>query len=245
MRAAVRGLGRFLWNVPIGLQLSAIYALLLATVLLLLGTALYSQINTFLIQNTADRMVRTTRPILIQPGGRGYFQYHPPNPFGDPRRPALSIDQVAAVLVQGLTASDVSVAVLDDSGSVVTATTSLFTGAEAYIPPLPSGWQNQIMGGDNSQTIGQWVLPNGSGGRSLVMVSPVVLVGDTVLPNTQLYLEQIASLEGADAILNQLRLYVVLGTVIGTILGVIAGLALTRVVLSPLDRMARTAAAIE
>src|SRR5205085_8986244 len=81
------------------------------------------------------------------------------------------------------------------------------------------------------------------GGRQLVVVQaisggPVAGVASARL------LVQAASLDAADAILNQLRLYLVLGLIIGTIVGMVAGLWLTRTVLQPLDRMARTAEAI-
>ena len=45
-----------LWSVPVGLQLSVIYALLVAATLTLLGWALYVQLDGFLVQNTAQRL---------------------------------------------------------------------------------------------------------------------------------------------------------------------------------------------
>src|SRR5437764_15090442 len=47
---------RTLWNVPVGLQLSVIYALLLAATLTMLGWALYTQLDSFLVRNTADHL---------------------------------------------------------------------------------------------------------------------------------------------------------------------------------------------
>src|SRR5207253_9213818 len=63
-------------------------------------------------------------------------------------------------------------------------------------------------------------------------------------PVPSFYLEQAASLEAADEVLNNVRIFLALGILVGTIVGVIAGLALTRVVLRPLDRMVGTAEAI-
>ena len=57
-------------------------------------------------------------------------------------------------------------------------------------------------------------------------------------------LEQSASLAGADAALNRLGLYLLLGVIGGTIAGLLLGTAFTRGVLRPLDRVADTAEAI-
>jgi two-component system OmpR family sensor kinase len=78
----------------------------------------------------------------------------------------------------------------------------------------------------------------------LVVLTPLTLTVNDGSPQTPLYLEQVTSLEGADAVLNQLRLYIVLGIVVGMAVGMAAGLALTRTILRPLDRMVRTAEAI-
>ena len=91
---------------------------------------------------------------------------------------------------------------------------------------------------------GQWIVPAAGGGRELVVVQALRAPVRCDEPQQRLLLLQAASLDAADAILNQLRLYLVLGLLIGTVVGVLAGLALTRAVLRPLDRMARTAEAI-
>lgn len=236
----VRAIG---WNVPVGLQLSVIYALLLAGVLSLLGFALYSQLDRFLIQNTADRLERTARPSLgpLSPLGRE-TPGRPDTGGTTPRdhRPARSLPQLASTLVRDLSSSDVAVAVLDETGAVITPTELLSGGAPPYIPPLPADWARSVAGG----TAAQWIVPTPSGERALVVLTPIVLPTSAESPQTRLFLEQVASLEAADGVLNQLRLYLGLGILIGTALGVIAGLALTRVVLRPLDRISRTAQAI-
>ena len=45
-----------LWRVPVGLQLSALYTLLLVAILALLGGRVYTQLDRFLVQNTATRL---------------------------------------------------------------------------------------------------------------------------------------------------------------------------------------------
>lgn len=216
------------WNVPVGLQLSVIYALLLAAVLTLLGFALYAQLDSFLIQNTRERLERTTSTTLQQ-----LF------PQRD-RRPPRTLESVTESLVRGLTSADVVVAVLDDHGHILSSSQSPAGGDPPYIPPLVTDWDDRIA----NNTITQWVASAPSGGRNLVVLTPLTLITGPDAPGTLLLLQQVASLESADAILNQLRLYLALGILIGTTLGVVAGLALTRVVLRPLDRISRTAEAI-
>ncbi len=55
MRGGKR-LRRLLWSVPLGLQLAVLYTLLLVGTLILLGTVLYSQLDRFLVDNTASRL---------------------------------------------------------------------------------------------------------------------------------------------------------------------------------------------
>jgi two-component system OmpR family sensor kinase len=77
-----------------------------------------------------------------------------------------------------------------------------------------------------------------------VVVQPIGILLFPGGAQQTIYLLQAASLEAADAVLGQLRLYLALGVLIGTLIGVFAGLALTRIVLKPLDRMVGTAEAI-
>src|SRR6266498_1308465 len=88
------------WNVPVGLQLSLIYAALVAATLALLGWALYAQLNNFLVQSTAERLGRLTSPDALR---------SPPPPRGG------SPDQGVSFLVHQLSEQDsnVSVAVLN------------------------------------------------------------------------------------------------------------------------------------
>lgn len=273
----------YLWRVPVGLQLSVIYTLLLAGVLALLGLALYSQLDSFLIKDTSERLGRLTRPALAQPfpteGGQAGASAGAPSPSplatpgsvpGAPgergprsdlgalaQRRQFSPEQVANYLVRGLSTSDVAVAVLDAQGKVISSTQQSLLGANApYIPPLPADWQSKSTNGssgsggsDGSGNGGtaqaaQWVADDSIHERQLVVLTPFTIPANAKYPQAQIYLEQVASLGAADAVLNQLRIYLGVGTLVGTLLGVLAGLWLTRVVLKPLDRMAGTAEAI-
>src|SRR5438093_13551736 len=55
-----------LWNVPVGLQLSALYTLLLVATLALLGGALYVRLDDFLVQDTAKRLQQDIQPVLAR-----------------------------------------------------------------------------------------------------------------------------------------------------------------------------------
>ena len=215
-----------LWSVPVGLQLSLIYALLVATTLALLGWALYAQLDSFLIQNTADRLDRTTRPILLR--------RLPPKP---------TLEDVASGLVRAVyeeSRSDGAVAVLDSDGEILSSAQPPGQGEQIPIPDLPAGWEDKVP----VDAAAQWVINKPGGGRQLVVLTPMTVPAFAGYPNTLLYLEQVISLAPADDVLNQLRFYIFLGILVGTVVGMLAGLALTRVVLRPLDRMVRTAEAI-
>ena len=230
------------WRVPVGWQLSALYTLLLVTTLAVLGGALYVQLDRFLVQNTADRLERVAGTALIR--GPSYER-------GDRREPGRRGDRPdssSSYLIRDLSAPDVTVAVLNYAGQVLTATTR-FNGEESRtVPTLPAGWVEQIpsglVAGEATAVVGQWVVAAADGGRRLVVVQTITGGSGPGSPPARLLLLQAASLDAADAILDQVRLYLILGVLIGAVVGVLAGLALTRAVLRPLDRMARTAEAI-
>jgi two-component system OmpR family sensor kinase len=214
-----------IWNVPVGLQLSLIYAALVAATLALLGWALYAQLDNFLVQSTAERLGRLTSSDM----------HSPPPPRG-------SADQGASFLVHQLSEQDtnVSVAVLNTQGQVLSSSQATSGGEPVSIPALPVDWTSKVINGSPVQ----WVVDGADGNRQLVVLTAITLHGPPGRADTPLYLEEVASLAAADAVLNQLRLYILLGILIGTAIGIVAGLALTRLTLRPLDRMVRTAEAI-
>ena len=246
------------WNLPVGVQLSVIYAVLLAGVLTLLGFALYSQLDKFMVQNTADRLNRFTQPVLARPffgrdqeGSFSFPSTPPDTTVPDPRRRPFSIEQDAAIMVRTLSGSNSAVAVLSSSGTIITSTQATITSTEVYLPPLPADWKARVAAGNG---MAQWEISEPGHERSLVVVTRFVPIfqgqqsgtgtGTTVSQPDEYYIEQVASLGAADDILNQLRLYLVLGIVLGTIVGVLCGLWLTRIILRPLDKLAGTAEAI-
>lgn len=261
------------WNLPVGVQLSVIYAVLLAGVLTLLGFALYSQLDKFMVQNTADRLNRFTQPVLARPffgrdqEGPYSFPSAPPQDTTAPdsRRRPFSIEQDAAIMVRTLSSSNSSVAVLFSSGTIITSTQATITSTEVYLPALPADWKARVDAGNG---MAQWEVSEPGHERSLVVVTHFVPIfqgqqvgtgtsaldanapqtttqpGTVVSQSDEYYIEQVASLGAADDILNQLRLYLVLGIVLGTIVGVLCGLWLTRIILRPLDKLAGTAEAI-
>jgi two-component system OmpR family sensor kinase len=217
--------------VPVGLQLSLIYALLFATTLALLGWALYGQLEGFLVQNTAERLARITRPMIV----RGF----PPGRPGESQGEMSTTEQAARQIVGELGGTSF-VAVLDENGQMLNATSDIADYGLAQIPALPANWAEQVAGG----TAYQWIDTTSGEERQLVVLTPLAVTGRDGDVIARLYLQQVTSLGEADAVLNQLRFYILLGIIVGTAIGVVAGLALTRVILRPLDRMVRAAEAI-
>jgi two-component system OmpR family sensor kinase len=233
-----------MWSVPVGLQLSLVYAVILAVTLGLLGWALYVQLEGFLVQNTAERLDRLARPILLrQFPPRGGDRGGPP---GGSDSTGNLVDQAADYLVRELgKSSDIAVAVLDAEGKVINSNFTEPDASDGLVkaPGLTAEWADKIKSGSVTQ-VAQWVVAEPGSARMLVVLTPLTLRANDGSLETPLYLEQATSLEGADAVLNQLRLYIVLGIVAGMAIGVAAGMALTRTILRPLDRMVRTAEAI-
>lgn len=225
-----------MWNVPVGVQLSVVYAVLVAATLALLGWALYANLEGFLVQNTADRLDRITRPILL----RSFPQRREPGGPGLPLS-ASTTEQAALQLLRELGGkADVAMGVLDAQGAVLGSSGQPDSDGEVNLPALPDGWANLVASGAPAQ----WVEAEPAGGRRLVVLTPLTVSSRDGTPRAQIYLQQIISLEAADDVLNQLRFYIALGIVVGTAIGIVVGLALTSVILRPLERMVRTAEAI-
>jgi two-component system OmpR family sensor kinase len=230
-----------LWGIPVGLQLSALYTVLLVAILGLLGWGLYSQLDQFLVSNAAERMERAGQQALVHStdfargrrGDRGRQQ-----PSAPPE------ELIAGNLVRELSGPQNTVAVLDPDGEVITSTHDLYSESPRTLPDLPDEWFSSTTAGSSRQQVVKAAPPDRGGERELVMSQPFALSLFGQPPGAPLLLVQASSLEAADAVLNQLRLYVVLGMIIGTVVGVLAGLGLTRAVLRPLDRMVTTAEAI-
>lgn len=247
-----------IWRVPVGLQLSALYTLLFIATLSLLGWALYSQLNGFLVQNTGEQLERSAVAVLSRGldferginrnGGRGPgpgsgsgtpVAEQPEQPRGD----AFENTGFAAMVVRELSAPDITVAVFNTNGVVITSTLT-FDGVARTLPPLPEGWSKQVPAAqpDSVSKAAWWMVP-ADGGRQLLVAQGVNFLRRNG-SGQQAILVQAASLNSVDVILSQLQLYLALGVLIGTVVGVLVVLWLTRSVLRPLDRMSRTAEAI-
>ncbi|MDQ6694242.1 MAG: HAMP domain-containing histidine kinase [Chloroflexota bacterium] len=163
-----------LWRVPVGLQLSGLYTLLLVAILALLGWALYSQLDRFLVQNTADRLTQAARSVSLRnlafergshrqpsrsfsppgaPGGAGSVGVHgdlggqplPSASFPNAPDPSRAVAIVSVLLVRSLSAPDVTVGVLDEQGSIITSTQTLNGALPRILPDLPAGWIKQAL----------------------------------------------------------------------------------------------------
>src|SRR3954468_24416497 len=104
------------WGVPVGWQLSALYSLILAATLGLLGLGLYWQLDQFAVQNAADRLQRTAEGVIQRAPARTVNRTRP-----------LTPDAVANMLVRDLSGPDVGVVVRDMQGTVLSTTQAVAT----------------------------------------------------------------------------------------------------------------------
>ncbi|HEX6606182.1 MAG TPA: hypothetical protein VF276_04630, partial [Chloroflexia bacterium] len=79
-RAALGPGRRLLWSIPLGWQLSALYIVLLAVTLSLVGALVYTRQERFLVDDIANRLADEARRVMAlpigrqaQPGGGGGF----------------------------------------------------------------------------------------------------------------------------------------------------------------------------
>src|SRR5437016_2901919 len=98
-----------LWRVPVGLQLSTLYTLLLIVILTLLGVALYARLDQFLVQNTADRVEQAATRVLHDPGigSAGDWRDHR-GPGGPPNTGSTPSEVFALNVIRELSAPDVT-----------------------------------------------------------------------------------------------------------------------------------------
>ena len=256
-RAAARPPGRLrllLWDVPLGWQLAALYTLILAITLGVVGVAVYTQQQNFLVQDaaarlqdTAARVVDRQGPGAVPDGGHTLPDNHglpgdglPPGDGGTATdtSPAALLES----LVRGLSGPDVTVAVLDLQGTVITSTQAL-AGANA---PSVAGVSAAQIAAAQAGPSTHWIAGDPAGGREVVVLQPFVWrpPSFTRQPDQTLLIEQTQSLAAVDAALSRLGTYLLLGALFGTLAGLVLGLAFTRAVLQPLDRVTGTAEAI-
>jgi signal transduction histidine kinase len=247
------------WDIPLGLQLSTLYTLLLVVTLSVVGSLVYSQQESFLVQDAAlrleqeaTRIVAIPSPLSQQPGGGGgqfgpggggkLGQGNPGGPQGE-----TAEYQLTENLVRGLSGQGVTVAVLDTSGSIITTTQALSGGSAPIIDPVTPA---QVADALKSNRPLQWITTRSDGSRDVVVLMSVTQTpheasgqGGNDQPVT-LLVEQSAPLAGTDAALERLRTYLLAGVIGGTIAGVVLVLLFTRGVLRSLDRVVDTADAI-
>ncbi len=247
-------LRRILWSMPLGWQLSALYTLLLVITLSLVGVLVYTQQQDFLVQDAAMRLEKSAARVMATPVPQSFPDRggQPDTRDGGSGKPgpgsgdALHLD----VLIRGLSGPDVTVAVLDSGGQVITSTQDPSGGTAPVVDAVTPAQAAAVIA--SGQTM-HWVAQRSDGSRYVVVLMSITteLSGEAdatanalLVNSTDRLLEQSASLAGADAALNRLGLYLLLGVIGGTIAGLLLGTAFTRAVLRPLDRVADTAEAI-
>jgi two-component system OmpR family sensor kinase len=237
---------------PLGWQLGVLYALMVFITLSLVGSVVYTQQEQYLVQNTADRLVTQAAKVATLPqqppphndqghGGPG----GPPDQSQYPGGQDDSRTHLIENLVRGLSGPDITVAVLDTQGNVITSTQALNGGSQPVVEPVTAQQVAEVL---SSNKPVQWTVQRPGGSRQVVVLTAVtpqqsgISAGQT--QPTTLLVEQSASLAAADDALTSLALILVLGVIGGTVVGVALVLLLTRAVLRPLDRVADTADAI-
>ncbi len=246
-----------MWSIPLGWQLSALYTLLLAITLAVVGLLVYTQQQDFLVQDAATRLELAATRILVRdistaPGGPGHSQ--PPTQHdeeidhGDPgggtspqSRPVSDND-----IIRGLSGTDVTVALLDTTGKIITTTQDVVSTGQAVIDPVSNEHLTAAL--TSGQSV-HWIAQRADGSRRVVVlmkISALALPGQNAPAGGQQVqlLEQSASLGAADAAIQRLGSYLLLGIIGGTIAGLVLGIAFTRRLLRPLDRVVDTAEAI-
>ncbi len=245
------GLGRLLWSIPLGGQLSALYVLLLVVTLAVVGVVVYSQQESFLVQDAAQRLEDTARRVVSLPGTTrppddGFPNGGRSNRGGDYGGPGGYNDQSRQIsnLIRGLSGPDTTVAILDQQGQVITSTQALEGDETPLVEPVTAQQAADTLAKGRAT---HWIVTREDGDRYVAVLMPVTFPAfgpGGQNNNITLLLEQLGSLAAADAALNRLGIYLLLGVIGGTIAGVVLGLFFTRAILRPLDRVATTAEAI-
>jgi two-component system OmpR family sensor kinase len=225
----------------------------------------YTQQESFLVRDAAQRLEQTAERVVarplprfpsdgrdsrLEPPGAVPGQTDPRDPDGRTVRATQPLTVEAAGLlenlIRGLSGPDVTVAVLDTQGAVITTSRSLLDDNPPIIDPVSAEQAATVR--ETNRAI-HWVAGRADGSRQVVVLLPVTwrpltTPGAAPAAPVTLLLEQSASLAAADAALARLGLFLVLGVLGGTLAGVVLGMLFTRGVLRPLDRVATTAEAI-
>ena len=217
-------------DLPIGLQLAAVYTTLLAGILFALGFLLASQLDRFLVENATIRL-RTQAERVIARERRA-----PPSPpVPSERRPFPSppfLERVARALVAELNARDTHVSVYNAEGALIHQGAT-FSDVPPWPEPAEPALRRALDGALQAD-----VIDYGST-RAVRLILPLAdrtdRIGAVALTT---------SLEGADELLRTLQLYLILGITVAGVVGTLIGIPLTRFLLRPLERVVSTAESI-
>ncbi|HEX2173983.1 MAG TPA: ATP-binding protein [Dehalococcoidia bacterium] len=218
-------------DLPIGFQLAAVYTALLACILLGLGLLVASQFDRFLIENASFRL-RTQAEQIMARERRGF-------PGGPDRRPgpgpgpgASYLERTARGLVSELTARDTHVRVYDASATLILDGPT-FSDVPEWPLPDEAALQRCLAGSPQAE-----IVDYGSS-RAVQVILPVTdrseRIGAVALTT---------SLEGAEELLTNLRLLLILGITAAGVIGALIGIPVTRFLLRPLERVVTTAESI-
>src|SRR6476660_1783565 len=167
-------LRRVLWNMPLGWQLSALYTLLLIVTLSLVGVLVYTQQQDFLVQDAAMRLEKSAVRLMATPvpqsfpdrGGQPDTRDGGGGKQGPGSGDALHLD----VLIRGLSGPDVTVAVVDSSGQVITSTQDPSGGTAPLVDAVTPAQAAAVIA--NGQTM-HWVAQRSDGSRYVVVLMSI------------------------------------------------------------------------
>src|SRR3954451_21578317 len=187
---------RRLRDISLSWRLTALYVTILAAVLATLGVVLYVRVETYLLQDTQNRLEGAARSAIMRAD-------RPNEPRRGPGGSSPDLGMRLAGLTQELTSRDTVARVLAPDGTV------LATGQTIPDQPVPP----DCAAGDLQRTVAGEMLPPqiDENSRQLIVLLPVRLTD-----NTTGALQVTTSLAAADSLLSQLRLILIFG-VLGAI----------------------------
>lgn len=200
-------------DTPLSWRLTGLYVAILATVLAVLGVVLYVQIERFLLNDTAKRLVDGARPAIT----RSFAPRRGNEPPQDLSR-----------LMGELSSRDTVARLIAADGTIISAT-QVYPEQPESPAPTPDELQRAFAGQSVTKTI------DDGGSHRLIVLAPL-RAGDTTIGVLQLT----TFLAAADSLLNQLRWALVLGTLAAIALGTLLGVPVTRAALRPLARVTAT-----
>lgn len=204
-------------DISLSWRLTALYVAILAAVLTSLGVVLYTQVQIFLLNDTANRLQASARPPSGGPAP------HRDNEGGGYESPRLT------ELARNIASRDTTVQIISPKG-VILATAAPYNGRPTA-PPVDLDKVRLVLAGKNVPPVNL----TDTNEHRLVILQPFAINEATTG-----VLQLTTSLDAADDLLARLRLVLIMGVFGAVALGALLGVPVTRAALKPLARMTTT-----